>query len=85
VRSAQLVPVFNVVCVMCSRSAGQIVCGRFVRRATAQPPVRGRDGSRCGECGGNLYLEPAESVTQFMASQLVQPPRTNGVVPLRAA
>jgi hypothetical protein len=32
--------------------------------------VPGKNGSRCGECGGNLYLEPDESVTPFMATQI---------------
>jgi hypothetical protein len=65
-----LVPVFNVVCVMCGRSAGQVVQARFVKSPQVRAPQAGRDGPRCGECAGNLYLEPDESVTAFMATQL---------------
>lgn len=70
-RAVHLVPVFNVVCVMCSRSAGQVMQGQFVQREKTRAPIAGRSGSRCGECGGNLYLEPEEAITAFMAKQIV--------------
>jgi hypothetical protein len=66
----RLVQVFNVQCVMCGRAAGQIVNGTFVPNKRVPSPIPGKRGSRCGECGGNLYLEPDEAVTPFMASQL---------------
>jgi hypothetical protein len=44
--------------------------GTFVPNHRVQSPVSGKNGSRCGECGGNLYLEPDESVTPFMATQI---------------
>jgi hypothetical protein len=81
-----LVPVFNVVCVMCGRSAGQVVQSKFVRSTAVRAPLAGRDGPRCGECSGNLYLEPDESVTAFMAAQLASRQRSvPAAAPLRAA
>jgi hypothetical protein len=44
--------------------------GSFVPNQRVKRPMPGKSGSRCGECGGNLYLEPDESVTPFMATQL---------------
>jgi hypothetical protein len=66
----RLIQVFNVQCVMCGRAAGQIIDGIFVPNAHVHKPVAAKNGSRCGECGGNLYLEPDESITPFMATQL---------------
>jgi hypothetical protein len=66
----RLIQVFNVQCVMCGRAAGQLMNGTFVPNQRVPAPVPGKNGSRCGECGGNLYLEPDESVTQFMATQI---------------
>jgi hypothetical protein len=66
----RLIQVFNVQCVMCGRASGQLMNGTFIRNQRVKGPVPGKSGSRCGECGGNLYLEPDESVTPFMASQL---------------
>jgi hypothetical protein len=49
-------------------------------------PLPGKDGPRCGECAGNLYLEPDESVTPFMAAKLASRQRPMPeAVPLRAA
>jgi hypothetical protein len=67
---SRLVSVFNVQCVMCSRVSGQLLNGRFVPAVDGRTPVIGRMGSRCAECGGNLYLEPDESITPFMAEQI---------------
>ena len=44
----------------------------FVRNQKVTTPIAGKSGSRCGECGGNLYLEPDEAITPFMATQIVQ-------------
>jgi hypothetical protein len=66
----RLIQVFNVQCVMCGRASGQLINGGFVPNQRVKRPVPGKSGSRCGECGGNLYLEPDESVTPFMATQL---------------
>jgi hypothetical protein len=66
----RLIQVFNVQCVMCGRAAGQLMDGSFVPNQRVRGPVPGKSGSRCGECGGNLYLEPDESVTPFMATQI---------------
>ena len=67
---ARLIQVFNVQCVMCGRASGQLMNGSFVPNQRVKRPVPGKNGSRCGECGGNLYLEPDESVTPFMATQI---------------
>jgi hypothetical protein len=69
-RVPRLIQVFNVQCVMCGRAAGQLMNGTFVPSNRVAKPVAGKNGSRCGECGGNLYLEPDESVTPFMATQI---------------
>ncbi len=66
----RLIQVFNVQCVLCGRASGQLMNGSFVPNQRVKRPVPGNRGSRCGECGGNLYLEPDESVTPFMATQL---------------
>lgn len=70
-RMAHLIQVFNVQCVMCGRAAGQLLNGMFLPNGHTRTPTPGKSGgSRCGECGGNLYLEPDEAVTPFMASQM---------------
>ena len=69
-RVPRLIQVFNVQCVMCGRAAGQVMNGLFVANQRVSKPIAGKSGSRCGECGGNLYLEPDESITPFMASQI---------------
>ena len=72
-RVRHLVQVFNVQCVMCGRAAGQLLDGRFVLNPQARAPIPAKNGgSRCGECGGNLYLEPDESITPFMAAQIAE-------------
>jgi hypothetical protein len=70
VRVPRLVQVYNVQCVMCGRAAGQLMSGTFVPNERVSKPIPSKNGSRCGECGGNLYLEPDESVTPFMATQI---------------
>ena len=69
-RVPRLIQVFSVQCVMCGRAAGQVMDGIFVPNQRVHRPVAGKNGSRCGECGGNLYLEPDESVTPFMAETI---------------
>jgi hypothetical protein len=52
---------FNVHCMLCGRHAGQVRNGTFQRLQTA-PPLRMHGGqSRCGSCGGSLYLEAEDS------------------------
>ena len=69
-RVPRLIQVFNVQCVMCGRAAGQVMSGVFVPNGRVRTPVADKSGSRCVECGGNLYLEPDESITPFMATQI---------------
>ena len=49
---------YNVICLLCSREAGQILAGRFVRHADCPTPLShtGRR-PRCCHCGGSVYLE----------------------------
>jgi len=56
-----MVAVYNVICMLCGRMAGQVRAGRFVAAADAPPPLRERGKNRCGACGGNLYLESDDS------------------------
>ena len=83
-RVPRLIQVFNVQCVMCGRAAGQLMNGVFVPNQRVRTPSPGKNGSRCGECGGNLYLEPDESITPFMASQIAAQ-RTAAQLQVRAA
>lgn len=53
--------VFNVSCMMCGRASGHVREGRF-HRLPAAPPLINRAGrTRCGFCGGNVYLEAEDS------------------------
>ena len=52
---------FNVHCMLCGRHSGQVRDGRF-RRLPSAPPLAVRAGkTRCGYCGGSLYLEAEDS------------------------
>lgn len=52
---------FNVHCMLCGRPAGQVRDGSF-RRLPSAPPLATRAGrSRCGYCGGSLFLEAEDS------------------------
>jgi hypothetical protein len=52
---------FNVHCMLCGRASGQVRNGAFRRLPTA-PPLKVEAGrSRCGFCGGSLYLEAEDS------------------------
>jgi hypothetical protein len=52
---------FNVHCMLCGRPSGQVRNGRFQRLPSA-PPLAVRAGkTRCGYCGGSLYLEAEDS------------------------
>jgi hypothetical protein len=52
---------FNVHCMLCGRASGQVRNGKFQRLPSA-PPLATRAGqSRCGFCGGSLYLEAEDS------------------------
>ena len=49
---------YTVQCVLCGRAAGEVLGGVFRRDQRVQPPRMEHGIARCGECGGNLYLEP---------------------------
>jgi hypothetical protein len=56
-----MVAVYNVMCMLCGRSSGQVRAGRFFQATDAPLPVRDQGNNRCGFCNGNLYLEPDDS------------------------
>ena len=59
---------YSVNCMMCGRASGQVRNGVFYRSPGA-PSLENRSGrSRCGFCGGNLYLEPDDSITVPIAA-----------------
>ena len=49
---------YAVICVLCGRAAGEVLGGVFRRDSRVEPPRIEHGIARCGECGGNLYLEP---------------------------
>jgi hypothetical protein len=52
---------FNVHCMLCGRASGQVRNGKF-RRLPSAPPLKAQGGqSRCGFCGGSLYMEAEDS------------------------
>ena len=52
---------YNVHCMMCGRASGYVRSG-VVQRLPSAPPLVQRGGrSRCGFCGGNVYLEAEDS------------------------
>ncbi len=53
--------VYNVLCMMCGRSSGQLRGGRFYQAPGVPMPIREHGRNRCGFCSGNLYLEPDDS------------------------
>jgi hypothetical protein len=71
VMSSGLVPISSVRCVMCGRTAGHLVYGMFVRDGHTRSPTVDPRGVRCGECGGNLLVEPEEPVTPAMAADVI--------------
>ena len=52
---------FNVHCMLCGRASGQVRNGSFRRLASAPPLKVDGKKSRCGYCGGSLYLEAEDS------------------------
>jgi hypothetical protein len=52
---------YNVSCMMCGRPSGYVRNGTFQRLPSAPPLVARGGRSRCGFCGGNVYLEAEDS------------------------
>jgi hypothetical protein len=52
---------FNVHCMLCGRHSGQVRDGSFRRHPSAPPLAVSAGKSRCGYCGGSLYLEAEDS------------------------
>jgi len=46
---------------MCGRASGHVREGRFHRLNDAPPLINRAGRSRCGFCGGNVYLEAEDS------------------------
>jgi hypothetical protein len=63
-----LIPVSTVRCAQCARSSGRIVNSVFVPETSSPRPTPARGGSRCGRCGGGLYLDPEEVPTPTQAA-----------------
>ena len=53
--------VYNVSCMMCGRASGYVRNGAFEKFPSAPPLVARAGRSRCGFCGGNVYLEAEDS------------------------
>ena len=53
--------VYNILCMLCGRSSGQVRAGEFYRASEAPLPVWDQGRNRCGFCSGNLFLEPDDS------------------------
>ena len=53
--------VYNILCMLCGRSSGQVRGGQFYRAAEAPLPVWDQGRNHCGFCSGNLFLEPDDS------------------------
>jgi hypothetical protein len=62
-----LIPDSTVRCVNCARPAGRIFNSVFVPQADSAQPVPRRSGSRCGDCGAGLILEPEQTPTASQA------------------
>jgi len=56
-----MVSVYNVLCMLCGRSSGQLRNGTFYQASDAARPVREQGRNMCGFCSGNLFLEPDDS------------------------
>jgi hypothetical protein len=63
-----LIPVSTVKCAQCARSSGRIVNSVFVLETNSPAPRPARGGSRCGYCGGGLYLDPEGVPTPSQAT-----------------
>jgi len=61
---------YTVQCVLCGRAAGEVMGGVFRRDQRFQPPRMERGVAHCGECGGNLYLEPGLAAHAAPAPQM---------------
>ena len=77
----ELVDVFDVICLMCGRTAGQIRGKVFVATKGVGAPRRTARGARCSECGGTLYVDLGESIARVA----VGVPRDGGETPDREA
>jgi hypothetical protein len=53
-----LIPTSTVRCAQCARLSGRIENGVFMPETSGARPTAARGGSRCGHCGGGLYLDP---------------------------
>lgn len=62
--------VYSVLCMLCGRLSGHVRGTRFLRAAGA-PPLIDRGGRyRCGFCGGNVYLEPDDTMTRLYPGEM---------------
>lgn len=59
---------FNVRCMMCGRTAGQVHEGVFRRLPNTPPLIAHAGRTSCGFCRGSLYLEADDSAASLRAS-----------------
>jgi hypothetical protein len=62
---------YNVNCMMCGRSSGQLRRGVFFRQPNAPRLVHTNGHNRCGYCGGNLYLEPDDTILSQSSAEVL--------------
>jgi hypothetical protein len=60
---------FDISCMLCGRFVGELAAGVFHPNPRVRPPTHARRRVRCGECGGNLYLEPNDVRAMFSRSK----------------
>jgi hypothetical protein len=70
---------YTVQCVLCGRAAGEVLGGVFRRDPRVQAPRMDHGVARCGECGGNLYLEPGLAGPGGAVSEVHTPTKTTSL------
>ena len=66
-----LIATASIRCVMCSRVAGHVLQGVFIREERTAAPVMVGSTARCGECRGNFVVEPEAPLTPAMAATVM--------------
>jgi hypothetical protein len=59
---------YSVICMMCGRASGQLCDGAFTRVPNAPAPARRAGQTRCGFCGGSLYLELEDTLSASVST-----------------
>lgn len=73
VESRAMGHLYNVHCMLCGRLSGHVRDGTFYRVPNAPPLVVRAGRTRCGFCGGSVYLEAEDSpFGQELARQAIR-------------